>query len=85
MWQEEGRSYLGVGPGLGMQLQLRLLRSMLTPEPGEGEVGRVLLPGNDSRGEQLPAAQEKAGLWGEPGRLPFHVSSTLPFGSETKP
>lgn len=67
-----------------MQLQLRLLRSMLTPEPGEGEVGRVLLPGNDSRGEQLPAAQEKAGLWGEPGRLPFHVSSTLPFGSETK-
>lgn len=68
-----------------MQQQLPLRRSTLTPEQGEGEVGRVLLPGSDSGGERLPAAQERVGPWGEPGRLPFHVSSTLPFGFETKP
>lgn len=68
-----------------MQQQQRLRQSMLTPEQGEGEVGKVLLLGSDSGGERLPAAQERASPRGEPGLLPFHVSSTLPFGFETKP
>lgn len=68
-----------------MQQQLPLRRSTLTPELGGGEVGRVLLPGSDSGGERLPAARERASPWGEPGHLPFHVSSTSLFGFETKP
>lgn len=76
---------MGAVPGLGMQQQLLLRRSTLTPELGEGEVGRVRLPGSDSVGERLPAARERASLWGEPGHLPFHVSSTSLFGFETKP
>jgi len=74
-----------VEPGLGMQQQQRPRQSMLTPEQGEGEVGKVLLLGSGSGGERLPEAQERAGPRGEPELLPFHVSSTLPFGFETKP
>lgn len=68
-----------------MQQQLQLQRSMLIPEQGEGEVGRALLPGSDSGGERPPVALEREGPPGEPARPLFRVSSTLPFGSETKP
>ncbi len=67
-----------------MQQQLLLRRSTLTPELGGGEVEgssfQVV-----TQGERLPAARERASPWGEPGHLPFHVSSTSLFGFETKP
>lgn len=68
-----------------MQQRPQLRRSMLTPEQGEGGVGKALLPGSGSGGERPPVAREKEGPPGEPGRPLFRVSSTLPFGFETKP
>ncbi len=81
-----GRAELfGGGARPGMQQQLPLRRSTLTPELGGGEVGRVLLPGSDSgvSGCQRPGKGQARGV--EPGHLPFHVSSTSLFGFETKP